>query len=82
MIRRLVRNWVEAGHRRQRETDIRDLWPVILEGAQDMGHAYRAFALHAVESPHWRYLGPNGIHAELMKLPISKDIPWSSTHSS
>lgn len=49
MIRWLQRWW----WRRQREFDLRVLWPECKRQSIDLDHARAAFALHAFQDPAW-----------------------------
>jgi hypothetical protein len=54
----LIRMW---WHARQRSIDMDILWPVCLQGANDLDHAKAAFATHAFNDPAWLALGEDGI---------------------
>lgn len=62
---RWLLNW---WHRRQRDIDIRILWPVCKENAHDMDHAKLAFAYHALHDPAWLALGEDEIERQINLL--------------
>ena len=55
---RLIRVWWRA---RQRRLDTQILWPICVQGANDLDHAKAAFAMHAFNDPAWLELGEDEI---------------------
>jgi hypothetical protein len=45
----------------QRSIDLRLLWPICKQGANDLDHAKAAFAYHAFNDPAWLTLGEDEI---------------------
>ena len=56
-MRWLINLW----RQRQRSIDLRILWPVCKEQADDLEHAKAAFAMHAFHDPAWVCLGDEEI---------------------
>ena len=62
---RWLMNW---WHQRQRAIDLRILWPVCKENAQDLDHARAAFAYHAFHDQAWVCLGDREIERRIGEL--------------
>ena len=64
MIRWLLDRW----RARQRDIDLRILWPVCKENARDLDHAKAAFAYHAFHDGAWLHLGDAEIARQIEAL--------------
>lgn len=67
----LIVGWWYA---RQRAIDVKFLWPICLEGAHDLDHAKKAFALHVFQDPAWLALGEKELFRFVDKLDRIKPV--------
>lgn len=61
----LIRGWWRA---RQRRIDMQILWPICVQGANDLDHAKAAFAIHAFTDPAWLELGEDALFDAIDRL--------------
>jgi hypothetical protein len=64
MMKWLYDLWYE----RQRQADLKILWPCCREKAPDLDQAKAAFATHAFADPAWLYLGEDHIKQVIAAL--------------
>src|SRR4029077_17444805 len=74
VILRAIRMWWNA---RRRKIDMQILWPICVQGANDLDHAKAAFAVHAFNNPAWQALGEDRI-IEFIENLNTKDLPVAS----
>ena len=57
-------NWIyKLWYARLRRIDLKILWPVCKQKAEDLDHAKAAFAVHAFNDEAWKFLS----HDEIVK---------------
>lgn len=62
----------DAWAAQQRAMDVRILWPICCEQADDEEHARMVFFVHAKMDPAWTRLGDHGVIRAVSALPYSK----------
>lgn len=65
----MILRWLrDRWHARLRAIDLRILWPVCRDNAEDLDHARAAFAIHAMHDPAWLSLGEDEITRRISAL--------------
>ena len=55
-------NWIyKLWYARLRSIDLKILWPICKQKAEDLDHAKAAFAVHAFNDKAWKFLGRDEI---------------------